>query len=211
MRYKKLSLLLALFILVMPLYGFNSKNPEAASKCSSIAHNKAVSVEKATNKIVPSDEENNVRTDANQAVEGMGGGNGNNGGPAATESDMINEVLRLVNDQRAAVGLPKLTYRSDLQKAADIRAREIVKSFSHTRPNGTSFDTVFKEIGVTNYKNLGENIATGYNSPEAVMNGWMNSEGHRANILNPDFKGIIVGIKKTGNNGYAWVQLFITQ
>jgi uncharacterized protein YkwD len=124
---------------------------------------------------------------------------------------MRDEVLRLVNEQRAAVGLPKLTYRSDLQKAADIRAGEIVTSFCHTRPNGTDFSTVFTQIGVNSYKYLGENIANGYDSPESVMNGWMKSEGHRANILNPNFKGLIVGIKKVGNNSYAWVQLFITQ
>lgn len=208
MRYKKISLVLALFILVMPVYGFNTKNPECASRCSSVADNKA-----SAEKVIPADinEGNDVNTDANHAVEGMGGGNGNGGGPSATESDMINEVLRLVNDQRTAVGLSKLTYRSDLQQAADIRAGEIVKTFSHTRPNGTDFSTVFTEIGVTNYKNLGENIASGYDSPEAVMNGWMNSEGHKANILNPDFKGIIVGVKKINNNSYAWVQLFITQ
>lgn len=211
MRYKKVLLLLALFILLVPMYGFNNKNEINIENChitsesSSDVNSKGVLVEKSTNKIIC------MRVDSNQAVEGMGGGNKNDKEPAATESEMIDEVFRLVNDQRAALGLTKLTYRSDLQKAANIRAGEIVNTFSHNRPNGTDFSTVFTQIGVTNYKRLGENIASGYSSPEAVMNGWMNSEGHKANILNPDFKGIIVGVKKINNNSYAWVQLFITQ
>lgn len=132
----------------------------------------------------------------------------------SNESKMISEVLRLVNEQRTANGLSKLTYRSDLQKAADIRAEEIINTFSHTRPDGSECFTVFTQIGVTDYRRLGENIAKGYETPESVMDGWMNSEGHRANILNSDFEGIIIGIKEVNSDGYigyAWVQLFITQ
>jgi uncharacterized protein YkwD len=133
---------------------------------------------------------------------------------ASTIPNMINKVFRLVNEQRVANGLQKLAYRSDLQQAADIRAGEIIDSFSHTRPDGTECFTVFKEIGVTNYTWLGENIAKGYATPESVMDGWMNSPGHKANILKPEFEGIIIGVKKVDSNGYtgyAWVQLFITQ
>lgn len=131
----------------------------------------------------------------------------------STVSGMINEVFRIVNEQRAANGLSKLIYRSDLQKAADIRAEEILNTFSHTRPDGNSCFTVFKDIGV-NYTWAGENIAKGYATPGSVMDGWMNSPGHRDNILKPEYKGIIIGVKKVdriGYTGYAWVQLFITQ
>ena len=112
------------------------------------------------------------------------------------------QVWTLVNQERTAEGLSPLTYRRDLQTLADIRAAEIVESFSHTRPNGTSCFTVFEEANVP-YWSVGENIAKGQRSPEEVVEDWMNSDGHRANILG-DFDGIVVGYQ---NN--HWVQLFI--
>lgn len=85
------------------------------------------------------------------------------------------EVLRLVNSERSARGLSPLTTFSTLQSGAEIRAREIVTLFSHTRPNGESCFTVLDEVGIGNYQSAGENIAAGQNSPAAVMNSWMNS------------------------------------
>ncbi len=123
----------------------------------------------------------------------------NTGGAVA---EYNRRVLELVNEERAAEGLAPLSYRSDLQPYADIRAEEIIKSFSHTRPNGTSCFTVLTDAGV-HYRGLGENIAYGYRTPEDVVEGWMNSSGHRANILG-DFNGLVVGF-----NDYHWVQLFI--
>ncbi len=113
------------------------------------------------------------------------------------------EVFRLVNEQRAKAGLSALTYCYAAQSAADIRAQEITQSFSHTRPNGTSCFTVLEGMDLT-YWAVGENIAMGYTSPSAVMDGWMNSEGHRENILNSNFNAIVIGFKDN-----HWVQLFL--
>ena len=115
-------------------------------------------------------------------------------------------VFDLVNKERKANGLGTVALSDELCKVADVRAKEIVKSFSHTRPNGTSCFTAFKENGVT-YRYAGENIAYGQKTAIIVMNAWMNSTGHRANILNKNFGKI--GIACYNFNGVKyWVQLF---
>ena len=96
---------------------------------------------------------------------------------------------------------------TNLTAAANVRAQEINQLFSHTRPDGTSFSTVLKEYGIS-YRGSGENIAWGQKSAEQVMNGWMNSDGHRANILNENFKNIGVGYYQNENGRNHWVQLF---
>ena len=118
-----------------------------------------------------------------------------------------NEVVRLVNEQRAQNGLKALTVDINVQKAAQVRAKEQQQLFSHTRPNGTNCFTALKENGVS-YRGAGENIAMGQRSPEQVMNGWMNSEGHRKNILNAKFTNIGVGVHKDSNGKYYWTQMF---
>lgn len=114
------------------------------------------------------------------------------------------EVLRLVNIEREKEGLAPLEYYYSGQAAADIRAKEITTYFSHERPDGTLCWTALYEQNISFY-GAGENIAGGLLTPEAVVNAWMNSEGHRANILNPDFTHLIVGVE-----GNYWVQLFLT-
>lgn len=121
-----------------------------------------------------------------------------------TADNVQQEILRLVNAERAKAGLSPLAYYTAGQAAADTRAEEIGEVFSHTRPDGSSCFTVFEEHGLS-YRAVGENIAYGYRTAESVMEGWMNSEGHRANILNGNFTHIVVGV-----NGTNWVQLFIT-
>ena len=118
----------------------------------------------------------------------------------------VEQVVELVNMERAKVGLPALTMSQDLNNAAQIRAVETVQSFSHTRPDGSSFSSVLKENGIS-FRGAGENIAWGQRTPEAVVNAWMNSEGHRANILNKNFTSIGVGYYLNGSTPY-WVQLF---
>ena len=117
------------------------------------------------------------------------------------------EVIRLVNAERAKYGLSALTKDNGATKAAHVRAKEIVKSFSHTRPNGTSCFTVAKELGIS-YRSAGENIAYGYSSPKQVVNGWMNSEGHRKNILSSSFTKIGVGCYSSRGVLY-WSQFFM--
>ena len=119
------------------------------------------------------------------------------------------EVLKLVNEERSAVGLDPLTGFAPLQEVADIRAEELVELFSHTRPDGSRCFSAYDEVGV-DYFSAGENIAAGYYSPEAVMHGWMNSDGHRSNILDSGFSSVGLGYYITGN-GYRhyWTQNFL--
>ena len=110
-----------------------------------------------------------------------------------------------MNAERKKAGLNPLEYYAAGQKAADIRAKEIINEFSHERPDKTMCFTALKENNI-NYYSAGENIATGYYSAEIVMDAWMNSPGHKANILDPDFTHLIVGYDKDAK---TWVQLFL--
>ena len=129
---------------------------------------------------------------------------------AAANGDFYKEVLRLVNEIRVKAGAEKLTLDNSLCKAATMRAVEMNYSgvFDHKRPNGTEFSSVFANYPIS-YKTAGENIAAGYKSPEAVVEGWKNSEGHYKNMINPDFTKLGVGMsnEKIGD-GIYWVQLF---
>uniref|UniRef100_UPI004055D1BC CAP domain-containing protein n=1 Tax=Acetatifactor sp. TaxID=1872090 RepID=UPI004055D1BC len=118
------------------------------------------------------------------------------------------QVVNLVNIERVKEGLAPLTVDKSVQAAAQVRAVECEQSFSHTRPNGTGFSTALKEQGVS-YKRAGENIAWGQRSPEEVVNAWMNSSGHRANILNRNFTKIGVGYYQNADGVKYWSQLFI--
>lgn len=117
--------------------------------------------------------------------------------------DMANEVLNLVNKERAAVGAAPLTYDKNLSRQAMLRAAELVFLFSHDRPNGVSVLYSLMDA-------YGENVAAGYSSSASVMTGWMNSSGHRSNILNNQFASMGVGCFAY-NGGYYWVQLFSTE
>ena len=124
--------------------------------------------------------------------------------PPTTCTNEGNQVFQLVNQRRKENGLTELTYRNDIQDAANIRANEIISTFSHTRPDGSS---CFTSVNV-NYYAIGENIASGQKSAAEVMNAWMNSPGHRANILSKQFTGIAVGVVQYQDVSY-WVQIFI--
>ena len=121
-------------------------------------------------------------------------------------SSYANAVLNLVNKYRKQNGLASVKLDSALSGAASTRAKEIVSSFSHTRPNGSSCFTVLSENGIS-YNGAGENIAYGQSSPDEVMTAWMNSAGHRANILNASFTRLGVGVYESGGTLY-WTQLF---
>ena len=122
---------------------------------------------------------------------------------STTVGEIQQEVLRLVNIERAKEGLAPLEYVYALQEAADIRANEIIESFSHTRPDGSSCFTALDGYNVK-FSTAGENIASGFRSAAAVVQAWMNSPGHRANIMNARYTGLVVGIEDS-----HWVQLFI--
>jgi uncharacterized protein YkwD len=120
----------------------------------------------------------------------------------STSSSLASQVVALVNEYRAEYGLSPLTVDSDLSAAACVRAKECAVSFSHTRPDGSSWSTVSS-------KARGENIAMGYNTAEKVMAAWMTSEGHRANIFRESFTTI--GVCAYEQNGVIdWAQEFGT-
>lgn len=125
---------------------------------------------------------------------------------SGSNQNFADEVLRLVNIERSKAGLSPLTTNATLKAAADKRAQETEISFSHTRPNGSKFSTVLQEYGIS-YRTAGENIAYGQRSPQEVVNGWMNSPGHRANILNSSFGKIGIGVYQSKGVIY-WTQLF---
>lgn len=147
----------------------------------------------------------------------IGGGNANNGNTnnGSTQkpddngynSSYEQQVLNLVNKERRSQGLSALSLSAEAQQAARVRAKEIVSSFSHTRPNGTSCFTVLNEIGAK-YTSAGENIAKGQKTPEQVVEAWMNSPSHRANILSSKYTKLGVGCYFNGSNTY-WAQMFL--
>ena len=117
------------------------------------------------------------------------------------------EVIRLVNNIRKQNGLSPLTANWELSRVARYKSQDMADRnyFSHTSPTyGTPFQMI-KAFGLS-YRTTGENIAYGYASPQKVVDGWMNSSGHRANILNASYTQIGVGYVAKGN---YWTQMFI--
>ncbi|MBQ7131557.1 MAG: hypothetical protein IJO29_03210 [Oscillospiraceae bacterium] len=119
----------------------------------------------------------------------------------------IDQVAALVNIERQAQGLEPLSVYPLLCEAAIERSVEIVELFDHQRPDGTICYTVLEDYSIEFWE-FGENIAMGYTTPEAVVQGWMDSPNHRANILGENFTHIGIGYYKSGNVAY-WTQLFI--
>lgn len=119
------------------------------------------------------------------------------------------EVVRLVNEIRKKNGLSALKEDWQLSRVARYKSQDMKDKnyFSHTSPTYGSPFQMMKSFGIS-YKSAGENIAKGYSTPEAVVNGWMNSSGHRANILNSSFTHIGVGYVSGGN---YWTQMFISK
>jgi uncharacterized protein YkwD len=127
---------------------------------------------------------------------------------AQSISSDAQEVLTLVNQRRAEAGLRPLRIQSQLQQSAQKYAEQMAgtSSFSHT---GTDGSTPFSRMAAAGYRGtmMGENIARGFSNAESVMLAWMNSAGHRANILNPGYTEIGIGVA-TGQGGMNWVQDF---
>ena len=125
-------------------------------------------------------------------------------------------VLELTNAKRAEAGLPPLVLDSKLAAAADKHSQDMAAKnyFSHVEPDGDTLGVRVQDEGYR-YLRVGENIAAGYKTPEAVVEGWMNSSGHRANILNPNFKELGVGYHKDPDAAdtydHYWTQVFGTE
>ena len=120
------------------------------------------------------------------------------------------EVVRLVNRERASRGLKPLTYDWELSRVARYKSEDMRNNnyFSHTSPTYGSPFQMMKSFGIK-YTAAGENIAKGQKTPESVMNAWMNSSGHRANILNGQYEQIGIGYETDKSGNTYWVQMFI--
>lgn len=157
----------------------------------------------------PGSSSNNNGNNSNNSGNGSnnnGNGSGSTGGTSTGTSSAAQAVLAEVNTARAKNGLSALTLAANMNRAAAVRAAELAQSFSHTRPNGSRGLTALNEAGVS-YRTAGENIASGQQSAQAVVSAWMNSSGHRANILSASFGRMGVGQATIGGRTY-WVQLF---
>lgn len=116
-------------------------------------------------------------------------------------------VIALVNEARAKAGVPPVVKNEALLPVANLRAEEITEKFAHERPDGSAWKTAFDEFGIeSEYR--GENLAYGQKTPEAVVKAWMNSTGHRKNILNARFTDMAVGYYVKNGVPY-WSQLFM--
>ena len=121
-------------------------------------------------------------------------------GNAAFSDDLTAQVISYTNSDRARYGLAPLRVDPQLTAAARVRAQEIVRKMSHTRPDGSSWSTVSPLA-------KGENIARGYRSAAAVTAAWLSSPGHRRNVLRESYGSIGVAAYRVNGVTY-WVQLF---
>lgn len=126
--------------------------------------------------------------------------------PAHAAPVQCTAVFSLVNQARSNASVPPLKSSNVLNEAAAIRAREIVREFSHNRPDGSLFFTVLDKHSF-NFGPQGENIASGHSTGADVMNAWMNSTGHRDNILDTSYNRIGIGAYSHNGRMY-WVQIF---
>ena len=150
--------------------------------------------------------------------QGTSTDSGNNAGDSAengsegrqAESTQAEAILKLLNQERSKAGVPALKLSDKLTNIAYTKAKDMADKnyFSHESPTyGSPFD-MLKQFGVS-YSYAGENIAAGQKTAEEVMNSWMNSSGHRQNILNKNYTELGVGFYRGGQYGTEWVQLFI--
>lgn len=137
---------------------------------------------------------------------GINGMNEINVGAAESYTAQCKEMLDLINSYRAEAGVKPVKLYINACDAAMLRSQEIKQTFSHNRPDGRRFSTVIDEFGIRT-SCVGENIAwcSGESTPDAIMDALMKSEGHRQNILNPDYEYVGIGITDNEN----WAQLFV--
>lgn len=128
--------------------------------------------------------------------------------PSSAASSAEDQVVELVNAERAKVGCSPVKVNAKLTEAAEAHSKDMAEhsNMSHSGSDGSSPGDRIERAGYS-WSTYGENVAYGYGSAKSVMEGWMNSSGHRANILNCDFKEIGVGL--SGSDNY-WTQDFGT-
>jgi uncharacterized protein YkwD len=130
------------------------------------------------------------------------------GGATSAQSAEENEVVKITNQERAKAGCGPVTVNAKLASAAGAHSKDQAdhNNMSHTGSDGSSPWDRTERAGYRNA--IGENVAAGYRTPAAVMDGWMNSDGHRANILNCDAKAIGVGLARASDGTPYWTQVF---
>ena len=160
-------------------------------------------------------ENNNTNTDDKNDNENIveKPGNNDNISNDNTTNEFLSfqkEVVRLVNVERAKVGLKELSFNAELSNVATLKSQDMINKnyFSHTSPTYGSPFEMMKKFNIS-YKTAGENIAKGQKTPAQVVNAWMNSQGHRENILNKNYTEIGIGVAKDAKGTLYWTQMFI--
>ncbi len=196
-----------------------SQNPSASCvkqpvviKTPSVTTKPTTGTSKPQTTTKPAAGTNNSTTTKPAAGTSNSTGTANPASPTTTGeySAFQTRVLELVNAERAKAGLNSLKMNTELSKVATLKSQDMAKNnyFDHNSPTyGSPFD-MMKKFGIS-YRTAGENIAMGQTTPEQVMNGWMNSSGHRANILKASFTEIGIGIAKNSSGRLYWTQQFI--
>ncbi|HDF2762309.1 TPA: sporulation protein [Clostridioides difficile] len=194
----------------------NTNKPEDNNNSDSTnkpGNNKPESNKPESNK--PEDNNNSGSTDKpednnNSDSTNKPDDNNNSGSTSESFSAYQKEVVDLVNIERAKAGLNPLTLDSSISNVATKKSQDMIDNnyFSHNSPTyGSPFD-MLKKFGIS-YKTAGENIAMGQKTPKEVVNAWMNSEGHRKNIMNPNFSKIGVGVAQKSGGSIYWTQIFV--
>lgn len=156
---------------------------------------------------LPDNAQHGTTTEENSASDNIP--HGDNKVEQSAPSEQAEAVLKLVNAERAKAGLKALKMSEELRSIANLKSRDMAEKnyFSHESPTYGSPFKMLQDFGV-HYRAAGENIAAGQKTPEEVMQSWLNSSGHRANILNANFDTLGVGVYNGGKYGIYWTQLF---
>ncbi|MEG2788063.1 MAG: CAP domain-containing protein [Romboutsia sp.] len=198
---------------IKPEFNLSNNNLESINKPNNNCNNSSGSTNKPNNSNNNSGSINKPETDnSNNNSSSINKPETNNNIESTVENfaSYQMEIVDLVNIERSKIGLNPLVLDTNISDVATIKSQDMIAKnyFDHNSPTyGSPFDMMSK-FGI-NYKSAGENIASGQRTPKEVMNSWMNSEGHRKNILNPNFTKIGVGIAKKSNNSIYWTQMFI--
>ena len=189
---------------VINLGGINkpSQDNNQNNNNSNIGNNDKPNSNKPNNNKPNNNQNNNINTDKDN--------NTSNDNVTGEFAAFQKEVVRLVNVERQKQGLGKLSLNAKLSNVATLKSQDMINKnyFYHTSPTyGSPFD-MMKQFNIS-YKTAGENIAKGQKTPAEVVKAWMNSQGHRENILNKNYTEIGIGVAKDANGTLYWTQMFI--
>ena len=180
----------------------NTGNNNQNNNNSNIGNNDKPNSNKPNNNKPNNNQNNNINTDKDN--------NTSNDNVTGEFAAFQKEVVRLVNVERQKQGLGKLSLNAKLSNVATLKSQDMINKnyFDHTSPTyGSPFD-MMKQFNIS-YKTAGENIAKGQKTPAEVVKAWMNSQGHRENILNKNYTEIGIGVAKDANGTLYWTQMFI--